>query len=61
MIIRIALPLIGAFACLEVASQINVPVAGFILFVVGLGLVFDAGSLLFARLTSTGGIRDHKQ
>jgi hypothetical protein len=36
-------------------------VAGFILFVVALGLVFDAGTALFARMTSTGGMRDHRQ
>jgi hypothetical protein len=59
--VRIALPLIGAAVCLELASQINVPIAGFALFVVGMGLVFDAGSVLFARVSSTGGMRDHKQ
>jgi hypothetical protein len=58
---RIALPLIGAAICLELASQLRVAVAGFVLFIVGMGLVFDAGSMLFARLTSTGGMRDHKQ
>lgn len=58
---RIALPSIGAFACLIAASQLTVPIAGFILFVVALGLVFDAGTALFARVTSTGGMRDHRQ
>jgi len=59
--VRIALPLIGAAICLELASQLRVPVAGFVLFIVGMGLVFDAGSALFVRVTSTGGMRDHKQ
>jgi hypothetical protein len=58
---RIALPLIGAVVCLGVASRLNVPVAGFVLFVVALGLVLDAGTALFARVTSTGGMRDHRQ
>jgi hypothetical protein len=59
--VRIALPLIAAFACLIVASRLNTPVVGFVLFVVALGLVFDAGTLLFARVTGTGGMRDHHQ
>ena len=42
-------------------SQLRSPVAGFILFVVALGLVLDAGTALFARVTSTGGMRDHRQ
>jgi hypothetical protein len=58
---RIALPFIAAFVCIGVASRLNVPVAGFLLWVVGMGLVLDAGSTLFARMTSAGGIRDHKQ
>ena len=58
---RIVLPIIGAFACLVVASNLNVPIAGFLLFIVAMGLVFDAGSMLFVRVTSTGGMRDHKQ
>ena len=58
---RIALPFIAAFACLGVASRLDVPVAGFVLFVVALGLVFDGGTALFARVTSTGGMRDHRQ
>jgi hypothetical protein len=59
--VRIALPFIVAFACLLVASRLNVPIAGFALFVVALGLVFDGGTALFARVTSTGGMRDHRQ
>jgi hypothetical protein len=58
---RIALPLIAALACLIVASRLDSPIAGFILFVVALGLVFDAGTALFARVAGTGGIRDHRQ
>ncbi|WP_028058989.1 hypothetical protein [Candidatus Solirubrobacter pratensis] len=58
---RIAVPFIAAFACLLVASRLDVPIAGFALFVVALGLVFDGGSALFARVTSTGGMRDHRQ
>jgi hypothetical protein len=60
-IIRIALPLIGAFACLIAASRLNVPILGFVLFVIAMGLVFDGGTALFARATSTGGMRDHRQ
>jgi hypothetical protein len=59
--LRIAIPLVGAFACLIAAAQLNVPIAGFLLFVVAMGLVLDAGTLLFARFTGTGGMRDHKQ
>jgi uncharacterized membrane protein YhhN len=59
--IRIALPLAGAFACLIVAGRLNVPIAGFALFVVAMGLVLDAGTTLFARVTGTGGMRDHRQ
>jgi hypothetical protein len=59
--VRIALPFIGAFICLGLASRLDMPVVGFILFVVAFGLVFDGGSLLFARVTSTGGMRDHRQ
>ena len=55
------MPLIAAFVCFYVVSQLRSPVAGFILFVVALGLVFDAGSALFARMTSTGGMRGHRQ
>lgn len=60
-LIRIALPLIAAFACFYLVSQLHSAIAGFILFVVALGLVFDAGSALFARMTSTGGMQDHRQ
>jgi uncharacterized membrane protein YhhN len=59
--IRIALPLISAFACLLAASRLDVPILGFVLFIVAMGLVFDAGTLLFARVTGTGGIRDNRQ
>jgi hypothetical protein len=59
--IRFALPLIAAFACLIVASRVDNAIAGFVLFVVALGLVFDAGTALFARVTATGGMRDHRQ
>ena len=59
--IRIALPLIAAFACLYAASRLDVPLAGFALFVIALGLVFDAGTAFFARMTGTGGMRDHRQ
>jgi hypothetical protein len=59
--LRIALPLVAAFACLIVAARLNVPIAGFLLFVVAMGLVLDAGTLLFARFTGTGGMHDHKQ
>jgi hypothetical protein len=58
---RIAVPLIAAMVCLLVERQLNVPVAGFLLWVVAMGLVLDAGSALFARVTSAGGMRDHKQ
>jgi hypothetical protein len=58
---RIALPFIAAFVCIGVASRLDVPVAGFVLWIVGMGLVLDAGSALFLRVTSTGGMRDHKQ
>ena len=58
---RIALPLVAALACLVVASRLNAPVAGFVLFVVALGLVLDAGTALFARVAGTGGMRDHRQ
>jgi hypothetical protein len=58
---RIALPFIAAFICIGVASRLNVPVAGFVLWVVGMGLVLDAASVLFVRVTSAGGMRDHKQ
>jgi hypothetical protein len=58
---RIAVPLILAVVCLGAASRLNVPIAGFALFIVAMGLVFDAGSILFMRVTSTGGMRDHKQ
>jgi hypothetical protein len=30
-------------------------------FLVALGLVFDAGTALFARVSGTGGMRDHRQ
>jgi uncharacterized membrane protein YhhN len=59
--LRIVIPLVAAFACLIVAGRLNVPIAGFALFIVAMGLVLDAGSILFARVTSTGGMRDHKQ
>jgi hypothetical protein len=59
--IRIALPLIAAFACFYGVSQLDVPLAGFVLFIVALALVFDAGTALFARVTGTGGMRDHRQ
>lgn len=59
--VRIALPFIAAFVCLGIASRLDMPVVGFILFVVALGLVFDGGTILFARVTSTGGMRDHRQ
>jgi predicted deacylase len=59
--VRIVLPFIAAFACLIVASRLDAPVVGFVLFVVALGLVLDAGTALFARVTSTGGMRDHRQ
>jgi hypothetical protein len=42
-------------------SRLDVPLAGFALFVVALGLVLDAGTALFARVTGTGGMRDHRQ
>jgi hypothetical protein len=58
---RIALPLIGAAACLVIASRVNVPVLGFVLFVVAMGLVLDAGTKLFARATSGGGMQDYRQ
>jgi hypothetical protein len=53
--------MIAAFACLYVASRLNVPLAGFALFIVALALVFDAGTARFARVTGTGGMRDHRQ
>jgi hypothetical protein len=46
---------------LYLASRLHVALAGFALFVIALGLVFDAGTALFARATSTGGMRDHRQ
>jgi hypothetical protein len=58
---RIALPLIAAFACLLVASRLDAPIVGFVLFVVAMGLVLDGGTALFARVTGTGGMRDHRQ
>jgi hypothetical protein len=60
-LIRIALPLIAAFACFYLASRLDVPLAGFALFIVALGLVFDAGTALFSRVSGTGGMRDHRQ
>ena len=60
-IVRIALPLIAAFACFYLASQLRVPLAGFAAFIVALAFVFDAGTALFARVTGTGGMRDHRQ
>jgi hypothetical protein len=30
-------------------------------FVMALGLVLDAGTALFARVSRTGGMRDHRQ
>jgi hypothetical protein len=59
--VRIALSFIAAFACLIVASRLDVPIAGFVLFVAALAFVFDGGTALFARVTSTGGMRDHRQ
>jgi hypothetical protein len=59
--IRIALPLIAAFACFYLASRLTVPLAGFALFIIALGLVFDAGTALFARVGGTGGMSDHRQ
>jgi hypothetical protein len=53
--------MIAAFACLYAASRLDVPLAGFALFVIALALVFDAGTALFARVTGTGGMRDHRQ
>jgi hypothetical protein len=58
---RIALPLIGACICLGVASRITVPLLGFGLFVVAMGLVLDAATKLFARATSSGGMHDYHQ
>jgi hypothetical protein len=59
--VRIVLPFVAAFICLGIAANLNVPVVGFILFVVALGLVFDGATILFARVTSTGGMHDHRQ
>jgi hypothetical protein len=58
---RIVLPFVGAFICLGVASRLNVPIAGFVLIIAAFGLVFDGGTALFARMTSTGGMSDHRQ
>jgi len=53
--------LIAAFACFYLASRLTIPLAGFALFIVALAFVFDAGTSLFARVTGTGGMRDHRQ
>ena len=53
--------MIAAFACFYLASRLTIPLAGFALFIVALGFVFDAGTSLFARVTGTGGMRDHRQ
>lgn len=58
---RIALPSLLALGCLIAASQVDVPLVSFLLFVLGLGFVFDAGTLLFARATGNGGMRDYRQ
>jgi len=57
---RWSLPLVGAFACLIAASWVP-PVAGFVLFVIAFGLLFDGCTILFARATGVGGLRDYKQ
>jgi hypothetical protein len=58
---RVALPLIATAACLFAATQIASPVLTFVLFVLALGFALDAGTMMFARATGTGGMRDHRQ
>jgi len=58
---RIALSLIATAGCLFAATQVASAVLTFVLFVVALGFAVDAGTLMFARATGTGGMRDHRQ
>jgi hypothetical protein len=58
---RIAVPVIALVACLFGATHVASPVLSFVLFVFALGFVFDAGTLLFARATGAGGLRDYRQ
>jgi hypothetical protein len=58
---RLAVPVLALVACLYGATHIASPVLSFVLFVFALGFVFDAATLLFARATGSGGMRDYRQ
>ena len=57
---RWSLPLVGSMVCLLVASSVP-PFAGWLLFFLAFGLLFDGCTILFSRATSVGGMHDYKQ
>jgi len=57
---RYWVPLVAAIGCLIVAGMVG-PLATFLLIVLAFGLLFDAGTALFAHAVGTGGLPDHKQ
>jgi hypothetical protein len=50
----------AGFACWLVALAAG-PLVGFALFVIGLGLVFDGATIVWAGAARTGGLPDHRQ
>jgi hypothetical protein len=57
---RYWLPLVAAAICLTVAFYVG-PLIAMILMIAALGLVFDAATAWFAKVSGTGGLRDYKQ
>jgi hypothetical protein len=53
-------PLLLACACLVVGYSVP-PWATYVLVIVALGLLFEAGTALFQRAGGTGGLKDFKQ
>ena len=57
---RYWIPLVAAAISLTVAFYVP-PIVAMVLMIAALGLVFDAATAWFARVSGTGTLRDYKQ